>query len=89
MENLMELDVLDEKIARKSIVLSPPDLTRALETIWDLFFHHFGPRVNVIQGGANLAQLTMTALFYRQDALTGPNLTQRRPNLAQTRATLQ
>ena len=41
------------------------------------------------QGAAIVAQLTLTAQFYRQDALTGPNLTQRGPNLAQIRATLQ
>ena len=39
--------------------------------------------------GANLAQLTMTAKFYAQDALTRSNLTQRGPNLAQVCATLQ
>ena len=59
------------------------------------FLNHFGnvladfPRVNLTQRKANLAQLTMTALFYRQDALTGPNLTQRGPNLAQIYVTLQ
>ena len=50
---------------------------------------YHAPRGNVTQGGANLAQLTMTAQFYRQDALTRPNLTQRGPNLAQIYVTLQ
>ena len=43
MEKLMELDVLVEKIDGKLMILSQPDLTRALETIWDRFF---GPSVN-------------------------------------------
>ena len=30
---------------------------------------------NVTQGYPNVAQLTMTAEFYRQDALTAPNVT--------------
>ena len=41
MEKLMELDILVEKIDGRSMILSRPDLTRALETIWDLFFGHF------------------------------------------------
>ena len=41
------------------------------------------------QGYPNVAQLTMTAQFYRQDALTRPNLTQRGPNLAQICVILQ
>ena len=36
---------------------------------------YYAPLVNLTQGGANLAQLAMTAQFYRQDAFTGPNLT--------------
>ena len=43
MEKLAELDVLVEKIDGKLMILSQPDLTRALETIWDRFF---GPSVN-------------------------------------------
>ena len=50
---------------------------------------YYAPRGNVTQGGANLAQLTMTAQFYGQDALTRPNLTQRGANLAQICVTLQ
>ena len=46
------------------------------------------PPANATQGYPNVAQLTMTAMFYRQDALTRPNLTLRRPNLAQIRVTL-
>ena len=42
MEKLMELDLLDGKIDGKSIILSRVYLTRALETIWDLFFDHVG-----------------------------------------------
>ena len=42
MEKLIELNLLDEKIDGKSIILSQRDLTRALETIWDVFFDHFG-----------------------------------------------
>ena len=46
MEKLMELDLLDEKIDGKSIVLSQVDPTRALETFWDLFCEYFVfPRV--------------------------------------------
>ena len=41
MEELTELDVLGEKIDGKSMILSQPDLLRALETIWDPFFGHF------------------------------------------------
>ena len=37
----------------------------------------------------NLARQTMTAQFYRQDALSGLNLTQRGANLDQLRVTLQ
>ena len=40
MEKLTKLDVLDENIAEKSIVQSQIAPTRALETIWDLFFDH-------------------------------------------------
>ena len=46
-------------------------------------------RVNVTQGGANLAQLTLTAQCYRQDALTEANVAQHGPSLAQFRVTLQ
>ena len=38
---------------------------------------------NLTQGGANVGQLTLTAQFYRQDALTAPNLTHHDANLAQ------
>ena len=48
-----------------------------------------GPPPNVAQGGANLAQLAMTAQFYRQDALTVPNLARPGANLTHLRATLQ
>ena len=41
MENLMELDVLDEKIDEKLKILSLINLTRGLETIWDLFFGRY------------------------------------------------
>ena len=45
---------------------------------------------NLTQGGANLAQLSMTAQFYRHYALTAANLTHvRLTYLAQSRATLQ
>ena len=47
------------------------------------------PPVNLTQGAANLAQLTMKAQFYKQDALTRPNLTQCETNLAQIYVTLQ
>ena len=43
MENLMELDLLDEKLTKKLMILSLIDPTRALELIWDLFFGHFDP----------------------------------------------
>ena len=33
------------------------------------------PLANVTQGYPNVAQLTMTAEFYKQDALTAPNVT--------------
>ena len=48
MEKLMELDILVEKIDGKSMILSQPDLTRALETIWDLFFGHFDLHLQLI-----------------------------------------
>ena len=41
MEKLTFLDLLDEKIDGKSKKKMRPDLTRALETIWDIFFDHF------------------------------------------------
>ena len=48
-----------------------------------------GPPANLTQGDANLAQLAMTAQFYRRDAVAASNLTHLRPNLAQLRTTLQ
>ena len=48
MENLMELDLLNEKIDGKSIVLSRCDLTRALETFWGLFFEYFACSLGVV-----------------------------------------
>ena len=42
MDKLMGLDRLDGKIDGKSIILSRVYLTKALETIWDPFFDHFG-----------------------------------------------
>ena len=48
-----------------------------------------GPPANPTQGDANLAQLAMTAQFYRQDAVAAPNLTHLGPNLAQLRTTQQ
>ena len=46
---------------------------------------------NLTQGEANLAQLAMTAQFYRQDAVAvaAPNLTHLGLNLAQSRTTQQ
>ena len=37
MEKLIELGFVDENIDGNLIILSRRDLTRALETIWDLF----------------------------------------------------
>ena len=50
MEKLVEPNLLIEKIDGKSIILSRRDLTRALETIWELFFDHFD-----LRAGARLA----------------------------------
>ena len=50
--------------------------------------HRFRAPVNLTKGGANLAQLTTTAQFYKEDARTRPNLIQRGPNLAQIYVTL-
>ena len=36
---------------------------------------YYAPPANLTQGGANLAQLSMTARFYTQDAVTAANLT--------------
>ena len=43
MENLTKFDDLDGKLDEKSMILSRCYLTRALETIWDVFFADFGP----------------------------------------------
>ena len=40
LEKLIELDLRHSIINRKSHTKLQPDLTRALETIWDLFFDH-------------------------------------------------
>ena len=48
-----------------------------------------GPPVNLARGYPNLAHLSMTAQFYRQDALTAPNLAHPDANLAHLCTTLQ
>ena len=48
-----------------------------------------GPPANLTRGDANLAQLAMTAQFYRQDAVAAPKLTHLGPILGQLRTTLQ
>ena len=45
------------------------------ETSKPYVFHYNAPPADLTQGGANLAQLSMTAQFYRQDAVTAANLT--------------
>ena len=41
MENLTKLDVLHREIGAELMILSRCDLTRALETIWDLCFYRY------------------------------------------------
>ena len=72
---------------------TPPsfDATAAGTTLRDAahMLAYQGPPPNPSDGGANLAILATTTQFYRQDTLTGPNLTHPDANLAQLRTTLQ
>ena len=43
MEKLTLIDLVDEKTDGKSKKTLRPDLTKALETIWDTFVDHLGP----------------------------------------------
>ena len=64
METVTFLDILDEEIDEKSINLSPLDLMRALETIWDLFFGHLGYSKCLNNILAGLAVNSVRALTY-------------------------
>ena len=61
---------------RPPIECSRPKLTNIiLQKLLLYRYRYYAPPANLTQGGANLAQLSMTAQFYRQDVVTAANLT--------------
>ena len=65
MEKLTLFDLLHEKIDGKWKKSLRPDLTRALETIWDQCFGHLGPSTSIKKLSSILDFLDLKNRFWK------------------------